>query len=91
MKQINLNNFIKHNQTLTIENINLVNQWLQNEHKIINIDYDKHKIYIECNNTKLDFMKKKDAYENINNMIVTNIGLLINKNQQHLIDFDLLI
>ncbi len=85
-KNINLRNFIKYNQTVTKEKIKQLEDWLINkEHMVFLIENSK--IVIEIDDDDLHWLENSIAKTTINEIKKQNIGVMLNKTTQHLIDF----
>lgn len=90
IKNVNLNFFVKHNQNITKENIKKLNNWINKEHNILLKDKQEILIYID-NLSELNFLKNQHAFEAINQIKKENLGMVLNKTTQHILDFDLVI
>ena len=85
LKNINLRNFIKFNQEITNEKIKQFEEWLVNtEHMVLFID--KTTLFIGIDDLNLNWINSSLAKSTINNIKKQNLGVMLNKTTQHLID-----
>lgn len=85
LKNINLRNFIKFNQEITNEKIKQFEEWLVNtEHMVLFID--KATLFIGIDDLNLKWINSSLAKSTINNIKKQNLGIMLNKTTQHLID-----
>ena len=85
LKNINLRNFIKFNQEITKQKIKQFEEWLVNtEHMVLFID--KTTLFIRIDDLNLNWINSSLAKSTINNIKKQNLGVMLNKTTQHLID-----
>ena len=85
LKNINLRNFIKYNQEITKDKIKQFEEWLVNtEHMVLFID--KTTLFIGIDDLNLNWINSSLAKSTINNIKKQNLGVMLNKTTQHLID-----
>ena len=88
-QNINFNNFIKHNQNVTKEDVLLLENWFNNKEHCIS-KQNNHFIIFYPTESQFKFLQNEQFKTIFNNIQKTNIGFAINKSTQHLVDIEII-